>query len=311
MTRPSDLDSTRRAFVRGLGGGVVMLSAAPWLSACAPGEIKDPPEVDPSDTDGVGPATDLDPTDVDTDVTDVEQVEAWATGGTAAMTGAAAYPNPFASGLADPSCALTCLLTLGPCYAPSAPVRQDVSEGEAGIPLRLYLRVVDADGCAPVAGAEVEIWHCNIEGLYSGEDVNRVQFCTGGDERAEAAYFSRGRAIADADGVLFFDATFPGAYPGRAIHIHFLVRRAEDAGGVQDDAAAVVSQVFFPDALTREIFAEVPGYQERGQPDTTLETDGVTRSVDDLTPYILDYRRMDDGAMLAWKTLAISEDERC
>lgn len=306
MSLPADPRPSRRAFVRGLSGGVATLASAGWLSACAgsddeAGALTDD-AVLPSDTD---PAV--------TDDTDANPpaADAWATGGTAAMTGAAAYPNPFASGLAESACALTCRLTLGPCYAPTAPVRQDVSEGEAGIPLRLYLRVVEADGCSPVPGAEVEIWHCNIEGLYSGEDVNRVDFCTGGDERAEAAYFSRGRAIADADGVLAFDTTFPGAYPGRAIHIHFLVRRAEHAGGVQDRTAAVVSQVFFPDALTQEIFAAVPGYVERGQPDTTLLTDGVTRSVDDLSSYILDYRRMADGAMLAWKTLAISDEDRC
>lgn len=237
--------------------------------------------------------------------------EAWATGGTAAMTAAASYPNPFTSGLAEDTCALTCQLTLGPCYAPTAPVRRDVSEGIAGVPVRLALRVVEADStCTPVVGAELEIWHCNIEGLYSGNDVNQGNFCTGGDAAAQAAYFARGRAITDDDGVAYFDTTFPGWYSSRAVHIHFLVRRAAYVGGVQDTNASVVSQLFFPETLTAEIFADVAGYQSQGQPDTTFATDTVIGGAD-ATPYVVGYGQMSDGAMLAWKTIAVSDSSSC
>src|SRR5690606_32075808 len=79
---------------------------------------------------------------------------AWAIGGTAAMVDPDGYPDPFAGG----SCALTCAMTLGPCFGQS-PVRRDISEGYPGIPLRLVLRLVDVDGCTPVEGAVVDVWH--------------------------------------------------------------------------------------------------------------------------------------------------------
>jgi protocatechuate 3,4-dioxygenase beta subunit len=233
----------------------------------------------------------------------------WTTGGTAAMKDAASYPDPFASGAA--SCALTCTLTKGPCWAPTAPVRQDVSEGEAGVPMRLALRVVEADGCTPVAGAEVEIWHCNIDGIYSAKDVENPAFCTGNNAKALASYYFRGRAITDSDGKLIFDTCYPGWYPSRAVHIHFAVRRAAHAGENTTTNARVISQLFFPEDLTKEIFSTVEGYKQKGQPDTTFASDTVIGSVSDKTPYIVDYQRMTDGAMLAWKTIAISDTASC
>ncbi len=182
--------------------------------------------------------------------------------------------------------------------------------GEPGIPMRLALRVVEADGCDPVVGAELEIWHCNIDGLYSGDDVNQGSFCTADDEHAIESYFFRARAIADDNGVVVFDSTFPGWYPSRAIHIHFLVRRAAFVGGVQDTNAAVVSQLFFDETLTAEIFNDVDGYKQKGQPDTSLSSDIVIGN-DDPTPYIVQTARMSDGAMLAFKTIAISDDDSC
>jgi protocatechuate 3,4-dioxygenase beta subunit len=225
------------------------------------------------------------------------------------MKDAASYPDPFASGGA--SCVLTCTMTEGPCWGPTAPVRQDVSEGEAGVPVRLALRVVEADGCTPVIGAEVEIWHCNIDGLYSAKDVQNVPFCTTNDAKAIASYFCRGRAITDASGKLIFDTCYPGWYPSRAIHIHFAVRRAAHAGENTTTNAQVISQLFFPEELTTEIFATVAGYQEQGQPDTTFASDLIFGKVSNRDPYIVEYSRMTDGAMLAWKTIVIGKDDSC
>ena len=49
---------------------------------------------------------------------------AWASGGTAAITGN--YPDPFAAGIGT-TCDLTCSATLGPCYVPTV-TRKDISE---------------------------------------------------------------------------------------------------------------------------------------------------------------------------------------
>jgi protocatechuate 3,4-dioxygenase beta subunit len=242
--------------------------------------------------------------------TTAASAEAWAIGGTSAMSATASYPDPFA--VADAVCELTCRVTQGPCWAPTAPLRQDISEGEPGIPLRLQLRVVDADAaCAPLEGAEVEIWYCNVEGVYSAADVENPSFCTGNNEHALESYFFRGRALSDATGKVTFDGCFPGWYASRSVHIHLLVRPATKAGAHDTTGAIAVSQLFFPETLTAEIFSSVEGYQERGQPDTTFEKDNVLTGVEGVSGFIVDYQRMSDGAMLAWKTIAISSSTSC
>ncbi|MEM1418178.1 MAG: protocatechuate 3,4-dioxygenase, partial [Myxococcota bacterium] len=120
----------------------------------------------------------------------------WASGGTAAMTDVASYPDPFAG---SAECALFAESTPGPCYT-SAPLRQDVSEGFPGLPVRLALRVLDGD-CAPLAGARFEIWHTRNSGLYS---EGPIDFCTLGDADAAAATYYRGAQIADEEGTLAF-----------------------------------------------------------------------------------------------------------
>ncbi len=217
-------------------------------------------------------------------------VPGWATGGTDAMIEPGAYPDPFAAG--GTACELFCEMTLGPCFGES-PVRRDISEGYPGVPMRLALRLVDADGCTPVEGAEVDVWHCSMIGLYSGDDV--IDFCTTGDADARSHRFFRGTQTSDADGRVIFDTCFPGWYPGRAVHVHFRVRR----GGEQ----FVVSQVFFPSDLVEEIFGTVEGYVEAGQPDTPNERDGFLPR--DQDPFLVTVARMDDGAMLASKTIAL------
>lgn len=230
---------------------------------------------------------------------------AWTTGGVAAMAPLATYAAAVDGALAAASsCALACAMIKGPCFAPSAIERRDVSEGEPGVPMLLALRVVDAaSACAPVAGAVVEIWHTNSEGRYSGNDVEAGDFCTGGDARAKSGYWFRGTQTTDADGRVVFQSCFPGWYLGRAIHVHFVVR----VGASQ----SLVSQLFLPDAITTGIFGDVAGYVERGRPDTSLAHDGVIRGAREMSPYVLAVSRMDDGVMLASKTIAISAHDAC
>jgi hypothetical protein len=78
--------------------------------------------------------------------------ETWATGGTKSMTDKATYPDPFTD--APDSCLLVAATTEGPCTTTSELLREDVSEGWTGLPVRLALRVVD-ESCNPLAGATV------------------------------------------------------------------------------------------------------------------------------------------------------------
>jgi hypothetical protein len=123
----------------------------------------------------------------------------WALGGTAAMTALASYPNPFETD-DDAACAPMCQLVLGPCHDASAPEREDISEGQGGLPMRFGLRLLD-DKCQPVSDADVDIWHCDVRGIYSSGTADNPSFCTGDDAAALAARYFRGHRMTDAQGI--------------------------------------------------------------------------------------------------------------
>jgi protocatechuate 3,4-dioxygenase beta subunit len=286
---------TRRDLLRRIGGGLAMAPLAPLvpLLACTDdGSAGEAGTESGTDASSSETASETD-TDSDTETGDeCGTASEWASGGTASMTAQHCYPDPFADGVM--TCALLCQTTAGPCTS-DAIERQDVSEGWAGLPVRLALKLVDADNCQPVEGAVVEIWHTQRAGVYSGVTPAGA-FCYGDDPDAENYLYFRGAQSSDAEGRVDFDTCYPGWYPGRAIHIHFRV----SLGG----QAYLVSQLFFSEALSAEIFAGHAEYAEYGQPDTLNSNDGVING-DDITPYLLDTERMPDGAMLAWKLVAI------
>lgn len=221
--------------------------------------------------------------------------DAWASGGTAAMLAKASYPDPFTAAAA--ACALIATTTEGPCTTQDLLDREDVSEGWTGLPVRLGLRLVDGD-CAPLAGATVAIWHTNLEGSYSGQTPNNGMCLQ--DQSYSASDFFRGAQTAGADGVAWFDTCFPGWYRGRAVHIHFQV--------FVNGVSTRVSQVFFPEAVTEEIFAEHPDYSGFGQPDTVFADDNIIGRIAaaEQSRHVLDVARMPDGAMLASKTVTVA-----
>src|SRR5262245_3393308 len=71
-----------------------------------------------------------------------------------------------------PGVAAECVLapeqTAGPFYVANEPLRRDIAEGRAGVALRLVLTVRDATTCRPLRGVDVEVWHCDADGIYSG-----------------------------------------------------------------------------------------------------------------------------------------------
>ena len=209
------------------------------------------------------------------------------------MTMQDCYPDPFENGVGQ--CMLMCQMTDGPCTS-DAPERQDVSEGLAGLPVRLALKFVDVDGCEPIEGAVVEIWHTQRTGVYSGVTPGGG-FCYGDDPSAEDSLYFRGSQTTDAQGRVDFDTCYPGWYPGRAIHIHFRVMLGEQQ--------YLVSQLFFDDALNEEVCTGHPEYADRGAPNTTNVSDGILGDEADKSPYLLETERMADGAMLAWKVVAV------
>ena len=224
----------------------------------------------------------------------------WASGGTARIGDASRFPDPFTGDLSG-ACVLTCMATIGPCHTAS-PERSDVSDGWDGLPMRLALRVVDAQ-CRPVENAIVEIWHTNYTGGYSG----RIAAMCNNDEDDLDRQFFRGYQRTDGDGRVDFDTCYPGWYRGRAVHVHL---RVQTGDYVADDRAvsSITTQLLFKDELNRAIFAAHPLYREFGEPDTQLAGDGVVGAETDFAPWLFDVRRMDDGVMFASKTLVIRSD---
>lgn len=147
-------------------------------------------------------------------------------------------------------CILSPAETEGPYYINPRLVRTDISEGLAGLPLQLNLRVLRVAGCVPISGAIVDIWHCDAAGIYSG--------FTGqlGGVTSVGQNFYRGVQLTDANGNATFHTNYPGWYPGRTVHIHFKV--------ILGAATAVTSQLYVPDTLTDEVFAACEPYTARG-----------------------------------------------
>ena len=174
---------------------------------------------------------------------------------------------------------LTPAQTEGPYFVDERLERSDVRSDpvsgavKPGAPLALALRVMRVDGtrCAPLPRAIVDIWHCDAAGIYS--DADDMRFDTRG------ARFLRGFQVTDGEGRVRFTTIYPGAYPGRAVHVHFKVR-AQAAGA----DAEFTSQFYFDDALTDRVHALAPyagparrtrnpqdGLYQRGGRDLTLD----------------------------------------
>ena len=193
-------------------------------------------------------------------------------------------------------CQLVADTTEGPCSTESPPDRIDISEGSRGLPMVLLLQLVDAR-CAPLVNATVRVWHTDAAGSYSGQ-TPRVECHRDPADRRSDSF--RGAQRADEQGMVRFHSCFPGWYPGRAIHLHFQVL----TGG----QSTKTSQLFFPEALTGELFATHPDYQPAGQPDRSLAEDQITRSLrgDELAQLTLNTARLEQGVLLATKRLTVT-----
>jgi len=164
---------------------------------------------------------------------------------------------------------------LGPFWRPGSPRTENggnlVRCPTEGTPLFVKGRVVDPSG-KPVAGAEIDVWHCNDEGYYENQDPGQADMNL------------RGKFTTDAGGSFWFRSVRPAGYPipvdgpvgelvravrrphnMRPAHLHFLI--------FKPGFKTLISQVYSND-------------------DPYLETDvqfGVTRAL------IGNYVRHDEG----------------
>lgn len=224
----------------------------------------------------------------------------WLSGGTDSMTADFPDDSIFESS-STCNVSLTGQQTEGPCYFDSDYL-DDISEGQTGLPMMLCLQLIDSS-CNPLSGYEIEVWHCNVEGIYSGDtsgssDTNgfNSSFCTGNDSEALASRWFRGIAVTDSSGRVNFKTCFPGWYASRAIHIHFRVRK--------NNLDSLVSQFGFSDDFCTDICTSHSDYISHGAPDTYLASDTVFGS--DYADYLFDLEQNDDGSLLGYKRIIIS-----
>jgi protocatechuate 3,4-dioxygenase beta subunit len=132
-------------------------------------------------------------------------------------------------------------------------IRSDPGSGQLqpGEPLRLSLNVSEIQGgaCAPVAGAYVDIWHCNAAGAYS--DVTGA-----GNPNTVGQRWLRGYQVTDPHGNVRFLTVYPGWYMGRTVHIHFRIRKFSGAVATFN----FTSQMYFDDAVSNALFAATSPY---------------------------------------------------
>ena len=177
------------------------------------------------------------------------------------------------TGDASSSCVVRPELTEGPYYVDEellrSDIRSDPSDGtiRPGALLALTFNVsrAAANACSPLAGAIVDLWHCDALGVYS--DVSDPSFNTSGKK------FLRGYQVTGSDGVARFTTIYPGWYQGRAVHIHFKIRSAASAASPYE----FTSQLFFDDLLTDQVHATEP-YASKGQRTLRNSGDGIYTS---------------------------------
>jgi catechol 1,2-dioxygenase len=93
---------------------------------------------------------------------------------------------------------------LGPFWRDDQPLVQDggslIRSPTPGPPLSVLVRLQDPTG-APIAGAEVDVWHSSPEGLYENQDPSQAEMNL------------RGRFLSDAEGRFSFATVMPAGYP--------------------------------------------------------------------------------------------------
>ncbi|MDO5641795.1 MAG: hypothetical protein Q4G26_05320 [Paracoccus sp. (in: a-proteobacteria)] len=122
----------------------------------------------------------------------------------------------------------------------------DLSGTADGPQLDLELVLVSADGCTPLAGHAIYVWHCDAAGdysLYNLPDQN----------------FLRGVGISDEAGLVRFTSIFPGCYDGRWPHIHFEIFATPEAA-VSGAQSVLTAQIALPGDICAALYASDPRF---------------------------------------------------
>jgi protocatechuate 3,4-dioxygenase beta subunit len=240
-------------------------------------------------------------------------------GGAVALASAKGMPS-------TPSCTLTAEQEIGPYYIDDEKLRQDITEGKPGVPVKLRVALVDAARCSPLENASLDIWHCDALGVYSGFTANSPDGGPDGGMRGpggpppggpggpgrmgppparqtDATRFLRGVQLTDRQGIAEFATLYPGWYHGRAIHIHLKVH----LGG----HVSHTGQLFFPEEVTEQV-AKLAPYAKRLDVHRTLQSEDHIFETQHGSASMVSLTRLekgsDAGGFLATVTLAVDPE---
>ncbi|KAF2022935.1 aromatic compound dioxygenase [Setomelanomma holmii] len=185
-------------------------------------------------------------------------------------------------------CALTPASTEGPFWHYFATERQDIRAGQRGIYLRLAMQVIYVATCKPLHGARIDVWKANAMGQYSDN----------------ADGYLRGWQPTSYQGTVDFDTNFPGHYPGRASHIHVIVR------AVNERRVVSFGMIYF-DQNIRNAVEATARYKGSIIPlVSNLEDEWIpVDSSSNYDPFVRWSRigkSLEDGGLLAWITLGFN-----
>lgn len=123
-----------------------------------------------------------------------------------------------------------------PTKVPTSLVIKDIRSDRTGVSFAFTITIKNANNsCAALAGALVDVWHCDKDGYYSeygGTGMQAKDFTS--------VHFLRGRQVTDTNGTVSFQSIFPGWYQGRATHIHVHIYSATGK-------SLLVTQIAFPE----------------------------------------------------------------
>lgn len=164
------------------------------------------------------------------------------------------------------SCTATPSETEGPfpTKSPSSLVITDIRSDRTGVPFTIKINIQNKNNaCGALAGALVDIWHCDKDGNYSEYGGTGMQ-----SSNFTSVHFLRGRQTTDANGLVTFTSIFPGWYSGRAPHIHVHIYTSSGK-------SLLVTQIAFPEDVTNTVYTTATNLYTRGKQDTSNARDNV------------------------------------
>lgn len=167
------------------------------------------------------------------------------TSGSAADTDSSSSGSGSSTGgTSATTCTTTPTETEGPfpTKSPSTLVKSNITGDRTGVAftIKIYIKNKNAS-CAALAGALVDIWHCDKDGYYSeygGTSMQTVDYTS--------VHFLRGRQTTDSDGLVTFTSIFPGWYSSRATHVHVHIYNSSGT-------SLLVTQIAFPEGSSSAV----------------------------------------------------------